>query len=140
MRAPVFAPALAISPEKVCFVALKAREFDVKDAVSDPDSGSNPADDAMLDVLEDHSDDSTFDELTAFIDGLTEDEQIDLVALAWLGRDDNSPNDWPELKHEASRAHNKRTAALIYSACRCCRISSNRPVSMLGLSCEDHEF
>jgi len=42
MRAPVFAPALAISPEKVCFVALKAREFDVKDAVSDPDSGSNP--------------------------------------------------------------------------------------------------
>jgi hypothetical protein len=44
---------LAISPEKVCFVALKAREFDVKDAVSDPDSGSNPTDDAMLDVLED---------------------------------------------------------------------------------------
>ena len=30
-------PALAISPDKVCFVALKAREFDVKDVVTEPD-------------------------------------------------------------------------------------------------------
>jgi len=139
MRAPVFAPALAISPEKVCFVALKAREFDVKDAVSDPDSGSNPTDDAMLDVLEDHSDDPTFEELTAFIDGLTEDEQIDLVALAWLGRDDNSPNDWPELRREASRAHNKRTAAYLLGM-PLLPDQLEQAVSMLGLSCEDYEF
>lgn len=139
MRAPVFAPALAISPRKVCFVALKAREFDVKDAVSDPDSGSNPADDAMLDVLEDHSDDPTLEELTAFIDGLTEDEQIDLVALAWLGRDDNSPNDWPELRREASHAHNKRTAAYLLGM-PLLPDQLEQAVSMLGLSCEDYEF
>jgi hypothetical protein len=52
-------PDLAISPDKVRFFILKAREFDVKDVVTDPDSGSNPSDDAMISVLEDHPDDPT---------------------------------------------------------------------------------
>lgn len=30
---------LSISPEKVCFIIIKAREFDVKDEVTDPDPG-----------------------------------------------------------------------------------------------------
>jgi hypothetical protein len=34
-------PELAISAEKVGFLIEKAREFDVKDVTSDPDSGSN---------------------------------------------------------------------------------------------------
>ena len=50
-------PELAISPEKVAFIIEKAREFDVKEAESDPDSGSNPADDDMIDVLEDDGSD-----------------------------------------------------------------------------------
>ena len=33
------APALSISPEKVFYIIAKAREFDVKDVVTDPDSG-----------------------------------------------------------------------------------------------------
>ena len=48
---------LEISPESVCFVIIKAREFDVKDAVSEPDPGSNPTDDNITAVLEDHKDD-----------------------------------------------------------------------------------
>ena len=44
-------PDLAISPEKVGFLIAKAREFDVKEASTDPDSGSNGADDDMVDVL-----------------------------------------------------------------------------------------
>jgi Protein of unknown function (DUF3775) len=86
----VTAPTLSISPEKVCFFALKAREFDVKDVVTDPDSGSNASDDAMISVLEDHPDDPTHQELRSFIDALTEDEQVDLVALTWLGRGDGT--------------------------------------------------
>ena len=34
-----------ISTEKVCFIIVKAREFDVKDTVTEPDPGSNAADD-----------------------------------------------------------------------------------------------
>lgn len=36
---------LTVSPEKVCFVIIKARAFDAKDEVTEPDPGSNPADD-----------------------------------------------------------------------------------------------
>ena len=101
---------LTISSEKVCFIIVKAREFDAKDAVTDPDPGSNPTDDREVAVLEDHEDDPVFEELSAFIDSLSEDEQIDLVALAWLGREDYSAGDWQAVREEAASAHNERTA------------------------------
>ncbi len=107
------APPLSISPEKLCFIIAKAREFDAKDVVTDPDDGSNASDDAMISVLEDHEDDPVAAELTGFIDALTEDEQVDLVALAWLGRGDASLEEWPSLREEAERAHNNRTAAYL---------------------------
>ncbi len=103
-------PDLAISAEKVAEIVTKARQFDVKDVVTDPDSASNPSDDAMVSVLEDHGDDPVRTELSAIIRGLNEDEQVDLVALAWLGRGDGDIDDWADLRAEASRAHNKRTA------------------------------
>src|ERR1035441_3350023 len=40
-------------------------------------------------------------------------EQIDLVALTWLGRGDGDIENWDELRAEAARAHNKRTAAYL---------------------------
>ena len=43
-------PELAISAEKVAFLIEKTREFDVKEGATDPDSGSNPTDDNMIDV------------------------------------------------------------------------------------------
>jgi hypothetical protein len=54
---------LSISPEKVCYIIFKARQFEAKDIVADPESGSNPADDRMVDVLEDHGDDPVYEEL-----------------------------------------------------------------------------
>ncbi len=101
---------LEISTEKVCYVIIKARELDAKVDVDDPDSGSNPSDDSAIDVLEDAPDDPTYDELKAFIEGLNEDEQIQLVALAWLGRGDYGIESWDEAVAEAGRAHNERTA------------------------------
>jgi len=102
--------ALEIPIAKVCFIIMKAREFDVKDAVTEPDPGSNPSDDKMATVLEDHADDPVVEELTSLINSLNEDEQIDLVALAWLGRDDYTADDWPSVRQEAARAHNEKTA------------------------------
>ena len=49
------AATLTISPEKVCFIIIKAKEFDAKDEVTEPDSGSNPSDDKDIAVLEDHA-------------------------------------------------------------------------------------
>jgi Protein of unknown function (DUF3775) len=101
-------PTLSISTEKVCFVVVKAREFDVKDAATVPDDGSNPADDGMVEVLEDRGDPVVW-ELAAFIGALNEDEQVDLVTLTWLGRGDGGLQDWDELRAEAARAHNRHT-------------------------------
>ena len=106
-------PELNIALEKVCFVIVKAREFEAKDVITDEDSGSNAVDDGMLDVLEDHGDDPVQQELTAFIDALNDDEQIDLVALMWLGRDDGTLGDWPQVRSDASDAHNENTAGYL---------------------------
>ena len=129
-------PSLSISPEKVCFFIVKAREFDVKDVVTDPDSGSNPADDAMISVLEDHEDDPTYQELRSYIGALTEDEQIDLVTLTWLGRGDGTVDEWDELRAEASRLHNKRTAAYLLGKPMLAD-HLEEALSQLGISCED---
>lgn len=103
-------PDLATSAAKVAVILTKARQFAVKDVVTDPDPGSNASDDAMLSVLEDHTDDPVRTELIAIIRGLNEDEQIDLVALAWFGRGDGDLDDWGDIRAEAARAHNRRTA------------------------------
>jgi hypothetical protein len=133
------APTLSISPEKVCFIVVKAREFDAKDVVTDPDEGSNATDDAMISVLEDHADDPVAQELRGFIGALTEDEQIDLVALAWLGRGDGSIQDWDELRAEASRAHNKRTASYLLGM-PLLPDHLEEALSQFGCSCEEFEM
>ncbi len=104
---------LTISPEKVFFIIVKAREFDAKDPVTDPNDGSNPTDDGEAAVLEDHRDDPTVQEIISFIRAMSVDEQVDLVALAWLGRDDYTAADWASVREEAAAAHNKRTATYL---------------------------
>ena len=108
-------PSLSISAEKIYWISTNARRFVVKDVVTEPDPGSNPSDDGMREVLEDHSDDPVLAELVADISALNEDEQIDLVALAWLGRGDGDLKDWDNLRNEAARAHNNRTASYLLS-------------------------
>jgi hypothetical protein len=102
---------LGISVEKVRFIIVKARQFDAKEGDADPDEGSNAADDGMADVLEDKpEEDSVRTELTQYINGLNEEEQINLVALAWIGRGTYDIEDWDEAIETAQTEHNKRTA------------------------------
>jgi len=129
---------LTISPEKVCFIIVKAREFDVKDSVSEPNPGSNPTDDGDVVVLEDHADDPVLQELTSFIDVLSEDEQIDLVALTWLGRDDYEASDWATVRDEAARSHNRRTSTYLLGM-PLLGDFLEQGLSMLGHSCNEFE-
>ena len=77
---------LTISSETVFFIIVKAREFDEQVAPTDPDSGSNPTDDREIDVLEEAADNPVVQELQAAFERLNIDEQLDLLALTWLGR------------------------------------------------------
>jgi hypothetical protein len=103
-------PELAISVEKVGFLIEKTREFDVKEAETDPDSGSNPTDDDMIDVLEDDGSDPVAQEISGFINAMTEDEQIDLIALMRLGRGDGSIEEWNDLRREAAEVRGRSTS------------------------------
>jgi hypothetical protein len=103
-------PELTIAADKVAFLIEKAREFDVKEAASDPDSGSNAADDDMVDVLEDNGSDPVVREITGFINAMSEDEQADLVALMRLGRGDGTIEEWDDLRSEVADQRDRRTA------------------------------
>jgi len=129
-------PDLSISDDKLCFIIAKAREFDVKDIVTVPDDASNPTDDAMLAVLEDHKDDPVVQELVALINSMSVDEQVDLVALTWLGRGDGAIEDWAELRAEAARAHNRRTAAYLLGIPLLADYLGEA-VSLFGIECEE---
>src|SRR6266568_6926314 len=106
-------PTLTISAEDVGFLIVKAREFDVKEANSDPDSGSNATDDNMIDVLGDNGCDPVASEIAGFINSLSEEEQTDLVALMRLGRGDGTIEEWNDLRREAAEGRNRHTASYL---------------------------
>ena len=84
---------LDISPTKVGFIIIKAREYDGKVAAWDD---SKTSDHDAESILENFSDDATRTELKTFIADLNEDEQANLVALAWIGRGSYGPDELNE--------------------------------------------
>jgi len=133
-------PELTISPEKVCFLVIKAREFDAKELPNDTDPGSNPSDDQDIEVLEDQPDDPVVEEMTSLIESLSQDEQIDLVALAWLGRDDNTAANWLDVRADAANAYNPRTTARYLLGTPQLGDLLEEGLALLGRSCEDFEL
>ena len=103
-------PSLNLPLDRVSFIILKAREYDVKEESADPDTGSNPIDDGQTDVLTDAGDDPVREELLGAIRGLNDDERIRLVALAWLGRGTYDLDEWKEAIATARSEHSRRAA------------------------------
>jgi len=128
---------LEIAVEKVCFLIIRAREFDVKEEDTDPDTGSNPTDDREVTVLEDTADDPVEEELRSLIDDLSIEEQIDLVAICWLGRDDANAA-WTEIRAQAAEVYNRHTASyLLGDPLLADHLAEG--LSALGHTCEDVE-
>jgi len=106
-------PSLSISSEKVCFLIIKAREFDVQDVDTELEDGSNPTDDRQIDVLEDEPDNPVAQEIRVFIAELGEDEKADLIGLLRLGRGDGTMGEWAAMRSEGHREHAGRIAAYL---------------------------
>src|ERR1700759_4347640 len=104
-RSGTAAPELGLPLDTVSFIIVKAREYDVKEADSDPEDGSNPADDGQTDVLVDKEDDPVAEELIGAIDSLRDDQKARLVALAWMGRGTYGLDEWKEAVATARREH-----------------------------------
>lgn len=96
---------LEISPTKVGFVIVKAREYAAKvGAWDDGDTSDHDADS----ILEDFADDSTLAELKEFIHDLNVDERISLVALAWIGQGTFTPEELDEAMDTARSEQARR--------------------------------
>lgn len=97
--------------EKIGYIIVKAREFDAETGMSATaaEQASGDDDDEHT-VLEDYAGNPTYDELYAAIEGLNEDEQVELVALTWLGRGDYDKEEWDEITEEARRERANSTA------------------------------
>ena len=98
---------LDISPTKVGFVILKARELGAKVGAWDESATSDHDADS---ILEDFKDDSTLAELKEFIRDLNVDEQLSLVALTWIGRGSFGPDELEDALETARGQRNNRTA------------------------------
>src|SRR3546814_13415499 len=77
---------LSVSLEDLCRIVIRLREYEAQVPAVDPDDGSNPTDDKDVSVLEDESNESVEEELTAAIDDLGDDQAAALIALALIGR------------------------------------------------------
>lgn len=104
-----------INPDTVGFIIDKAREFHAKEQVTIPEPPTSPAGDWAQQVLADHLDDFSYQEVRATIRDLEPDQQICLVALMWLGRGDFTLEEWDEALAQAADAHNARTAEYLIS-------------------------
>lgn len=127
---------LTISPETAFYIIVKAREFDGKVPPTDPDSGSNPADDREVDVLEEEVEDTVEQELEAALGARNIDEQLDLLALTWLGRGDFTS--FAEARKEADDMRDKHIASYLMGTPKLGDYVEEG-LAQLGYSLEDFE-
>jgi len=130
---------LTVNLEKLCFIVVKAREFDAKVEPVEPDPGSNPTDSGVQEVLEDYADDPTFEELVGAIEALNVDEQNELLALVWLGRGDYTADEWDSNLKEAARTRDQNFVRYLTGIPLLADLIEDG-LSQLGLSCQDFEF
>jgi hypothetical protein len=97
---------LGISLETVATVVDHARAFQTKEE-TDPEQATEDANSEAA-LLQDSPEDLTEDSLRLFINELNEDEQVALIALAWVGRGDYETGEWEEalrLARERNEGH-----------------------------------
>jgi hypothetical protein len=126
-----------INPDKVCFVIEKSRELESEEVGATPD-GSNAADDGGHNVLTEVADAPIRHELTEFIEGLDIDEQLALVALAWIGRGDFEPEHWEAAVQLATERRERRTSAYLLEIPQLSEFLEEA-LADFGCSCEDFD-
>ena len=90
---------LELNPETVGYVANLAREF--QEQASMRDQSVNEAGDWKEGASGDYQDDPIHSELKTTIEDLEPDQQVQLVALMWLGRGSFTSAEWANALKEA---------------------------------------
>ena len=127
---------LGVNPQTVCYIIGKAHEFHAKEEVVIPETPNESADDWALQVLADHVDDPTYNELKDAIDSMDSEQQCNLVALMWVGRGDFSEQEWEAALEEARDNWTRHTAEYLIGTPLVADYLEEA-LSMLGYSCEE---
>jgi len=104
---------LGIAIEKVCALIERVEAFDA--GLEESDEADDTSCGRKFDRFDDFDDAIEFEddpghrELVEFIDTLNLDEQIELVALAWLVRGTFDRTEWEEALREARDGHTNHT-------------------------------
>lgn len=101
---------LEISTDIIRSIVDKAHEFHAQEGVVFPEQPGSPTDDWAMQVLASHADDLTYQELRNLIRDLEPDQQVNLVALMWLGRGDFVEDEWEDALALARDRWTQRTA------------------------------
>ncbi len=128
---------LGISLETVATVVDHARALQGTEE-GDPEQLSED-DDSEAALLQEDPDDMTEETLVAFIDGLNQDEQAALIALAWTGRGDYGPEDWEEAVRLANERNEQMAAGAYLLQMDMLGDLLAEGVAAFGLSIEDVE-
>jgi hypothetical protein len=127
---------LNINADIVCFVIAKVKEFQAKEEVVIPEVPNNPSEDWARQVLADHLDDLTMEELRAAVDDLEPDHQADLIALMWLGRGDYDLAEWAQAREDAAEATEEDPTNYLLAHPLAAEYLEEG-LSLFDLSCED---
>lgn len=127
---------LEMNPDIVCAIIARAREFHAKEEVVIPDEPGNPGDDWALQVLADHSDDMTYADLKTQIDDLDPEQQVQLVALMWMGRGDYEADEWEMAVEDAKDNWTPNTAEYLIATPMVSDYLAEG-LEQLGYGCED---
>lgn len=138
---------MEIKPKTVCQIVFLARELfaedDVLEGMEDSEAhaerhGKPDAEALESEIHEEFEHDPIYAELTGAIDELPEDEQCELVALAWLGRGDGTKADWNDLVSLATERHSDHTATYLLGMPLLATYLEDG-LEAFDISCEDFE-
>lgn len=129
---------LSIAPEEVCYIIDQARIYDADEDTVEHKEVSLPEDDADLEFVAEADDDPIYQQLAGAMDQLNEDEQIDLITLAWIGRGDFSGEDWAEAWGQVASTRNRQMPGYLLGMPQLGDLLEEG-LAAIGLSCHDLE-
>lgn len=106
---------LEVNPETVCFIINKAQEFQTQEQGAFQDEPTDTDGEWSSQSAPDYQNDMSYQELKSTIEDLEPDQQVNLVALMWLGRGDFSVDEWEAALDQAKDNWNDRTADYLIS-------------------------
>ena len=127
---------LGIAVEDVCDLITHIRAFDIKIPADYSRESDATTEVSALEAVEDVGEEPVYDELASFIGALNEEEQINLVALTWLGRGDFSADNWETGLEAAKDAQSDHTDTYLLGIPLLSDYLEEGPAA-LGYSCED---